>query len=115
MFSSTIQRRASTREVSRQTRSHHNAPTLTSRGLLLAHVMDRQLQRIVRSRKIDIVHPVIRLFQLSLIVQIILEELVLVLSNPCVDEDIVDGPEPLEARFESFTLATPVGDVALQS
>lgn len=77
-------------------------------------MVDRKLHRVVRCRKIHVVHSSIRLLQLALLVQLIFEELVLVFCYACVDKDIVDRAEPLDAGFESFALAGPVGEIALQ-
>ena len=88
--------------------------SLRSSFLILPHIVDRKLQRVVRCRKIHVVPFFIRLLQLALFVQLIFEELILVFCYACVDEDVVDRAKPLDAVFESFALAVPVGELALQ-
>jgi hypothetical protein len=77
-------------------------------------MVDRQLQRVVCRCKIHVIHPSVWLLQLALFIQLIFEELVLVFCYACVDKDVVDRAEPLDAGFESFALASPVGEIALQ-
>jgi len=113
MFRSTIQRCPSTRQIARQTRrQHYISPSFPI--LILPHMVDSKLHGIVRCCKVHIIHPPIRLLQLALLVQLIFEELILVFCYARVDEDVVDRTEPLDAGFESFALATPVGEIALQ-
>lgn len=77
-------------------------------------MMDRKLHRVVGRRQIHIVHSSVRLLQLALLVQLIFEELVLVFCYACVDKDVVDRAETLDAGLESFALATPVSEIALK-
>lgn len=67
MLRGTVKRRTSTRQVARQTRRQHNTASPLP-ILLLPHVMNRKLDRIVRRRKIHIVNSPIRLSQLALLV-----------------------------------------------
>ena len=77
-------------------------------------MVDGKLQRVVCRRKVNIEHPSIRLLQLALLIQLILEELVFVFCYACIDKDVVDIAKLLDAGFESFALAVPVGEIALQ-
>jgi len=77
-------------------------------------MVDRKLQRVIRRRKVHVIYPSVWLLQLSLLVHLIFEKLVLVFCYACIDEDVVDRAEPLDAGFESFALAVPVGEIALQ-
>lgn len=113
MLSSTVKWCSSTSQIPSQTSRHHNIPSLLT-ILPMPHVVDGQLKRIIRRSKIHIVYPPVRLLQLACSIKLILEELVLVLSNACVDEDVVDVAESLHASFESVALAAPVGNVTLQ-
>lgn len=113
MLRSTIQRRASARQIARQTSRHNNIPSSLS-ILLLPHVMNRKLHSVIRCSQVHIVHSSIRLLQFALLIQLILEELILVFSYSRVDKDVVNRAKPLDAGLESFALASPVGEVALQ-
>ena len=113
MLRSTIKRRTSTRQIARQTRCQHDVPSSLF-ILVLPHMVDREFQRVVRRCKIHVIHPSIRLLQLALLIQLIFEELVFVFCYACIDKDVVDIAKPLDAAFESFALAVPVGEIALQ-
>jgi hypothetical protein len=77
-------------------------------------MVDGKLHSVVRRRKVHIIHSPIRFFQLALLVQLVLEELILVFCYARVDKDVVDRAKPLDAGFESFALASPVRKIALK-
>jgi hypothetical protein len=78
-------------------------------------MVDGKLHGVVRRRKVHIIHPSIRFLQLALLIRLVFEELILVLCYSCVDKDVVDRAKPLNAGFESFALASPICEIALQS
>jgi hypothetical protein len=113
MLRSTVERRTSTRQIARQTRRQHDiSPSLPI--LVLPQMVDRKLHSIVRCCKVHIIHPSIRLLQLALLIQLIFKKLIFVFCYARVDKNVVDCTEPLDAGFESFALAVPVGEIALQ-
>jgi hypothetical protein len=113
MLCSTIERRTSTRQIACQTRRQHDASSSLS-ILILPHMMNRKLHRVVRRCEVHIVHPSVRLLQLALLVQLIFKELILVLCYARVDKDDVDRAKPFDSGLESFALAIPVREIALQ-